>query len=308
MTTTDNVPTYERRELLGQGTYGRVYKARNSNTGEWVALKRMWMVSDENGISATTLREVSILRTLDNPHVVKLKEVSHNETTISGIVRQELVLIFEFLEFDLAKYLRINRVSEGGLLRSNAVDFCYQILNGLQHCHANSVMHRDLKPQNILVSSDGSVKLADFGLGRVFSAAEGPYTQEIITLWYRSPEILLGKTNYSTAVDIWSVGCIFAEMLLGRVLFNAESEIEQLLLIFKSRGTPSEMTWPDLGKFRNWHQFPRWMPRTVRQVYPGLDDLCADLLEKMLQLDPQQRISARRALEHPVFDSVRHNY
>eukprot|EP00189_Rhodosorus_marinus_P004307 CAMPEP_0113965738 /NCGR_PEP_ID=MMETSP0011_2-20120614/7922_1 /TAXON_ID=101924 /ORGANISM="Rhodosorus marinus" /LENGTH=310 /DNA_ID=CAMNT_0000978305 /DNA_START=180 /DNA_END=1109 /DNA_ORIENTATION=+ /assembly_acc=CAM_ASM_000156 len=290
--------TYVLTEKLGEGVHGHVYKARDTVTGEWVALKKTWVRSDD-GIPSTALREVSILRTLDNPHVVKLKDIIHKEKVVGGSRTQELTLVFEYIEHDLKKFM--DQKTRGRLDMATVQSFCYQILHGLEHCHSNSIMHRDLKPQNILVSEDCRIKIADFGLGRVFSAQEGHYTEQIVTLRYRSPEVLLGTDGYSTAVDIWSVGCILAEMITGTPVFMGDSEIEQLLLIFRRRGTPTTSTWPKLMKHPNWHQFPSWEPKLISEEFPELDPLCADVLERMLQLDPTKRITASEALCHPFF-------
>mmetsp|Transcript_4386 Transcript_4386/g.18665 ORF Transcript_4386/g.18665 Transcript_4386/m.18665 type:complete len:183 (-) Transcript_4386:1362-1910(-) len=165
-------------------------------------------------------------------------------------------------------------------------------------------MHRDLKPQNILVSGDDTVKLADFGLGRVFSLPVGKYTHEVVTLWYRAPEVLLGTRCYSTGVDVWSVGCILAEMVLGKPIFYGESELEQLLSIFRIMGTPSTTTWPTVQDLRDWHDYPQWKERSLAEVVPQLGAPGCDLLRKMLQLNPAQRISASAALNHEFFRDV----
>lgn len=220
--------------------------------------------------------------------------------------------MFEYLDFDLKQFMH----SKYG--KGNAIDvdlarhFCYQVLLGLQHCHAHSIMHRDLKPQNLLVDvAARTIKLADFGLGRVFSLPVAKYTHEVVTLWYRAPEILLGTKCYSTAVDVWSVGCIFAEMLLGRSLFCGECELEQLLAIFRILGTPTNQTWPGVKSLRDWHVYPSWTPTplasAVRWPKPPSAD-AIDLIEGMLQLDPAKRLTTMDALKHPYFDAIRDEY
>lgn len=175
----------------------------------------------------------------------------------------------------------------------------HQILSGLYFCHINRIIHRDLKPQNILVAGDLKLKLADFGLSRMFSLPMGKMTHEIITLWYRPPEVLLGQENYTTKVDSWSVGCIMAEMVLDRTLFPGDSEIGQLFKIFQICGSPNEENWPNVVKLNDYkHTFPKWKPRNFYELFPDLDKDGVDLLEKMLTLDPDKRISIREALEH----------
>jgi len=181
----------------------------------------------------------------------------------------------------------------------------YQMLNGLAYCHAHRVIHRDLKPQNLLIDRNGNLKLADFGLARAFSLPMRTYTHEVITLWYRPPEILLGQRQYSTPVDIWSVGCIFAEMAQRRPLFAGDSEIDQIFKIFRIQGTPNESIWPGISSLPDFkHTFPKWKSIPLSQVVPNLDAVGIDLLSKMICYEPSSRISAREALDHPYFDDL----
>lgn len=198
----------------------------------------------------------------------------------------------------------------------------YQLLLAVSHCHANRVFHRDIKPHNILMQRGAhnpsgmvegagerawTLKLADFGLARVFNLPLRPYTHEVVTLWYRAPEILLGIKSYSWAVDIWSVACMLAEMLNGRPLFPGDSEIDQLLKIFRVMGTPRVESWPGVTTLPDWKDcFPKWQPQPLEGVVPALDaDFTGlDLLGRMLQYDPDRRITAREALEHPFFDAL----
>jgi cyclin-dependent kinase len=175
-----------------------------------------------------------------------------------------------------------------------------QVLEGLAHCHANRVFHRDLKPHNLLIDTDGNIKLADFGLARAFSQARQHYTHEVVTLWYRAPEILLGKSDYSLAVDMWSVGCIFSEMVMGgRVLLAGTSEIEQLFKIFHLLGTPTAENWSDGTRLSDYKPvFPKWPPKEnafqqLLEKHGIVDQQIVDLLEGMVVLDPTKRIDCR---------------
>jgi cyclin-dependent kinase len=223
-----------------------------------------------------------------------------------------LYLVFEFLDHDLKQFMASEYGKLEGIEPQLAKHFTFQVLLGLKFCHANSIMHRDLKPQNLLVDvKSKTIKLADFGLGRVFSLPVARYTHEVVTLWYRAPEILLGTKCYSTGVDTWSVGCILAEMIIGRPIFCGESEIEQLLAIFRLLGTPTAETWPSATQLRDWHHYPQWKPQDLSEAIPTLAALGEhgiQLLTDMLRLDPAKRMSAIDALNSPYFDDIRHVY
>jgi len=247
----NSMDQYEKLEKIGEGTYGKVYKARCRKTGQLVALKKTRLEMEEEGVPSTALREVSLLQMLsESIHMVRLLSVEHVEENNKPI----LYLVFEYLDTDLKKYMDLTgRGPAHPLPRSTVKNFMYQLLKGVAHCHRHGVMHRDLKPQNLLVDKAKNIlKIADLGLGRAFSVPIKSYTHEIVTLWYRAPEVLLGSTHYSTPVDMWSVGCIFAEMARKAPLFPGDSELQQLLHIFKLLGTPAEGTWPGVTRLRDW--------------------------------------------------------
>jgi serine/threonine protein kinase len=180
----------------------------------------------------------------------------------------------------------------------------FQLLKGLAYCHYHRVLHRDLKPQNLLINRDGELKLADFGLARAFGISDRSYTHEVVTLWYRSPDVLLGSKKYSTPVDVWSVGCIFAEMINGSPLFPAHSEESQLDTIFRKLGTPNDGVYPDINELPEWRDFPIYSSKPMNELVPRLnsDGLGLDLLNSMLLYDPADRVTATKALSHPYFD------
>lgn len=209
-----------------------------------------------------------------------------------------LYLIFEYLEYDLKKFMQRN----GPLTPAQVKSFTYQLLLGIEHCHAHRIMHRDLKPQNLLIDRKGVMKLADFGLARAYGLPIKTYTHEVVTLWYRAPEILLGQKQYSTSVDLWSTGCIFAEMAMKKPLFAGDSEIDEIFKIFKIHGTPTEETWPGVTKLKDFKStFPKFKAVPVTEYAKDMDPLAQDLLAKMIALDPAKRISARLALQHVFF-------
>eukprot|EP01018_Ginkgo_biloba_P010195 Gb_13851 [translate_table: standard] len=293
---------YEKIEKIGEGTYGKVYKARDLRTGRFVAMKKT-MVDDSEGIPCTTLREISLLRNLSACiYIVRLLDVSMTKNKKG----QRLVyMIFECLDCDLKKFMDISGLKGQTFTSKSIQSFLYQMLSGLYYCHRHGVLHRDLKPENILLDANrGLVKLADFGLARAFSIPITAYTVQVMTLWYRAPEILLGATTYSTAIDMWSIGCIFAEMKNLRPPFQGQSQIEQLLCIFRQLGTPNEHVWPGVTRMKNWHEYPQWKPKDWSLILDNPDPKCVDLLSKMLLYDPSKRISAKNAMLHPYFDDL----
>ena len=295
---------YEKLEKIGEGTYGKVFRARDRRTGRIVALKKTRLEMEEEGVPSTALREVSLLQMLsENDHVVKLLSVEHVEENKKPI----LYLVFEYLDTDLKKYMDMTGKGPSNPLPKSIVkSFMYQLVKGVAHCHKHGVLHRDLKPQNLLIDKNtNTLKIADLGLGRAFSIPLKSYTHEIVTLWYRAPEVLLGSTHYSTPVDMWSVGCIFAELARKQPLFPGDSEVQQLLHIFKLLGTPNEQVWPGVTSLKDWHAFPQWKPQELSKFYPELDTQGIDLMKKMLRYAPADRITAKDALLHPYFDGVR---
>ncbi|XP_023584902.1 cyclin-dependent kinase 3 isoform X1 [Trichechus manatus latirostris] len=333
---------FQKVEKIGEGTYGVVYKAKNKETGQLVALKKIRLDLETEGVPSTAIREISLLKELKHPNIVRLLDVVHSE--------KKLYLVFEFLSQDLKKYMDSTLASE--LPLHLVKSYLFQLLQGVNFCHSHRVIHRDLKPQNLLINELGAIKLADFGLARAFGVPLRTYTHEVVTLWYRAPEILLGSKFYSTAVDVWSIGCIFAEMVergtkhghreatgkhflcelcscsdclsgigLGltelwthissspfqvtrRALFPGDSEIDQLFRIFRTLGTPSEATWPGVTQLPDYKgSFPKWTRKGLEEIVPNLEPAGKDLLMKLLQCDPSRRISAKAALAHPYFSA-----
>jgi len=285
---------YTKIDKLGEGTYGVVYKAQNNETGQIVALKRIRLESEDEGVPCTAIREISLLKELKHPNIVRLHDVLHTE--------KKLTLVFEYLDQDLKKYMDSHK---GEMDAQTIRSFLYQLLKGVAWCHDHRVLHRDLKPQNLLINKKGELKLADFGLARAFGIPVRSYSHEVVTLWYRAPDVLLGSRKYSTPIDIWSAGCIFAEMSLGRPLFPGQSTNDQLLKIFKHLGTPSEETWSGVTELPEWkNDFPKFEPHQLNEIVPTLDPVGIDLLARMLQYDPQQRVTARHAMQHPFFQPL----
>lgn len=284
---------YLKIDKIGEGTYGVVYKARNRSTGRMVALKKIRLETEAEGVPSTAIREISLLKELEHPNVVSLIDVIHTN--------RKLYLVFEFIDMDLRKFMDS---SKEGLPIELVKSYTWQLLKGVAYCHSHRVLHRDLKPQNLLVDRRGGIKLADFGLARAFGVPVRMFTHEVITLYYRPPEILLGAKYYSTAIDVWSLGCIFAEMLTKKPLLPGDSEIDQLYKIFQLLGTPNENEWSGYTTLPDYQAcFPKWNKKNMSQVIGSDQPIEAiQLLERMLIYDPSKRIAAKVALESIFFD------
>lgn len=237
------------------------------------------------------------MKELKHENIVGLHDVIHTEN--------KLMLVFDFMDGDLKKYM--DNHGDRGALRPELIrSFMYQLLKGIDFCHKNKVLHRDLKPQNLLINHLGKLKLGDFGLARAFGIPVNTFSNEVVTLWYRAPDVLLGSRTYNTSIDIWSAGCIMAEMYTGRPLFPGTTNEDQITRIFRIMGTPTERTWPGISQFPEYKQnFQMYATQDLRQILPMIDPDGIDVLQKMLQVRPELRISADKALEHRWFDPIR---
>jgi len=287
---------YVQLEKLGEGTYATVFKGRSRTTNEIVALKEIHLDAEE-GTPSTAIREISLMKELKHVNIVRLHDVIHTES--------KLVLIFEYCDQDLKKYMDTH--GERGALDPITVrSFMYQLLKGTAFCHENRVLHRDLKPQNLLINRKGELKLGDFGLARAFGVPVNTFSNEVVTLWYRAPDVLLGSRTYSTSIDVWSCGCIFAEMISGVPLFRGRDNQDQLLNIMRIIGTPDDRTLRKLATESpeiQLKQFPRYAKVPLQNILPKASPQAIDLLERLLQFDPSKRLSASDALRHPYFQS-----
>jgi len=287
---------YSKKGKLGEGTYGLVTKAVHKASMLDVAIKKIKPEAEDVGLSPTTVREIALLSELQHPYIVPLIE--------SIFLDGSVYLVFEFCEYDLKKYMDIyqKQTNKEGLPLVTIQRFQYQMCKAIEYCHLNRIYHRDMKPQNVLVTVDGDrIKLADFGLARQHGVPLSELTREVVTLWYRSPEILLGATLYDQGVDTWALGCIFAEMLTGHALFKANSEIECVFKIFQLVGTPSPLTFP-IHKLPEWQdEFPKFKSQSIRKVVRSskLSNEGYEYLLSFLELNPLRRIDSRRAASHP---------
>ena len=272
--------------------FPQVFKGRNRQTGELVALKEIHLDSEE-GTPSTAIREISLMKELKHENIVNLHDVIHTEN--------KLMLVFEYMDKDLKKFMD-SRNSGGSLDVLTIKSFMHQLLQGIAFCHDNRVLHRDLKPQNLLINNKGQLKLADFGLARAFGIPVNTFSNEVVTLWYRAPDVLLGSRTYNTSIDIWSAGCIMAEMYTGRPLFPGTTNEDQLQKIFRLMGTPSERSWPGISQFPEYKpSFHVYYTQELRMILPQIDAVGLDLLGRMLQLRPEMRASAQDCLNHIWF-------
>uniref|UniRef100_A0A0D9V9S0 [RNA-polymerase]-subunit kinase n=1 Tax=Leersia perrieri TaxID=77586 RepID=A0A0D9V9S0_9ORYZ len=289
---------FHKLEKIGSGTYSNVYKAKEVESGRVVALKKVRVDGVGEAESARFMaREIALLRHLgDHPNIVRLDGL----VTSRLATAPSLYLVFEYMDHDLTG-LAAAALAAGERFSLPQVK-CYmkQLLAGIEHCHNKGVLHRDIKSSNLLVSNDGILKIADFGLATSFDPhnKEQPMTTQVITLWYRPPELLLGATHYGVGVDLWSVGCILAELLLGEPIFPGRTEVEQLHKIFKLCGTPSDDYWEKM-KFA--HSSFKPYERCIAEKFKDVAPSALSLLETLLSIDPDMRGTATDALNSEFF-------
>lgn len=292
---------YETQKKIGKGAYGEVYRARNRQTNIPVALKVIKLSSEENGIPVTAIREISLLRELQHENIISLFDVFHSEGS--------LTLVFECMDGDLNDYLR----AKGGLDAQTIRSFMFQLLSGVAHCHERQIWHRDLKPQNLLLRSISNpepsiqLKLADFGLARSCGISVRKLTPDVVTLWYRAPDVLGGSEHYTCSLDLWSCGAILAEMVTGKVFLRGADVPEQLRLIFSMLGRPTLETWRSIGSAPN----QKVLELAIGAADPAMlidfntvfgrkiGPAGVDLLRRLLCYEPSARPTANEALCHP---------
>ncbi|KAK4708600.1 hypothetical protein R3W88_029525 [Solanum pinnatisectum] len=288
--------SFEKLNKIGQGTYSSVYKARDLKTNKIVAMKKVRFVNMDPESVRFMAREISILRKLDHPNVMKL------EALVTSRISGSLYLVFEYMEHDLAGLAAAPRVKF-----TEAQIKCYmqQLLCGLEHCHSRGVLHRDIKGSNLLIDDNGVLKIGDFGLATTFEPNQTqPLTSRVVTLWYRAPELLLGATEYEVAIDMWSAGCILAELSAGKPIMPGRTEVEQMHKIFKLCGSPSEEYWkksklPHATSFKPQHPYKRCVTDTFKDFPPS----ALALVDILLSIEPERRGTASSALNSEFFST-----
>ncbi|KAL6178199.1 hypothetical protein ACLB2K_049718 [Fragaria x ananassa] len=284
---------YLKREVLGEGTYGVVYKAIDTHTGLTVAIKKIRVGKQKEGVNVTALREIKLLKELKDPNIIELIDAFPH--------KGNLHLVFEFMETDLEAVIRNHNIV---LSPADIKSYIQMTLKGLAVCHKKWVLHRDMKPNNLLIGPNGQLKLADFGLARVFGSPDRRFTHQVFARWYRAPELLFGTKQYGPGVDVWAAACIFAELLLRQPFLQGTSDIDQLGKIFAAFGTPTPSQWPDMVYLPDYVEYQYAPPSALRKRFAMASDDAFDLLSKMFTYDPKARISVQQALEHRYFTSA----
>lgn len=291
---------YESIHQVGEGTYGQVFKARAERTGALVALKKIRMDSEKDGFPVTAMREIRLLQALCHDNVVRLHEIMLSRTSV--------YMVFEYMEHDLNGILAHPQVS---FSQAHLKSLAHQLFSGLDYLHRKAVLHRDLKGSNILLNNQGRLKLADFGLARFYAKRRaGDYTNRVVTLWYRPPELLFGATQYGSEVDMWGAGCIFVELFVKKPVFQSETELGQVHAITDILGPVTKKNWPEVDTLA-WYEmvkpatekeedqerdyvkraFARYLPASALEVASGL-----------LTYNPRKRWSAKQAMSAVYFE------
>uniref|UniRef100_A0A8C2L587 cyclin-dependent kinase n=1 Tax=Cyprinus carpio TaxID=7962 RepID=A0A8C2L587_CYPCA len=290
-----SVEEFQCLNRIEEGTYGVVYRAKDKKTDEIVALKRLKMEKEKEGFPITSLREINTILKAQHPNIVTVREI------VVGSNMDKIYIVMNYVEHDLKSLMETMKQP---FLPGEIKTLMIQLLRGVRHLHDNWILHRDLKTSNLLLSHKGILKIGDFGLAREYGSPLKPYTPVVVTLWYRSPDLLLGAKEYSTAVDMWSVGCIFGELLTQKPLFPGKSEIDQINKVFKDLGSPSEKIWPGYSELPAVKKmtFTEYPYNNLRKRFGALlSDQGFDLMNKFLTYCPAKRISADEALKHEYF-------
>lgn len=280
-------------DIAGEGTYGEVVKAWDTVTNQYVAIKRfkIYEESKDQGISFSGLRETCILKALNHPNIVRILDACIHNDAIN--------VVLEWVDTSLCDYMMTQMPG------TQSKQLLYQLLDALAYCHTQGVMHRDIKPANILLRGGNYVKLADFGIARVLAHRTAPRTPEIASLWYRPPEVLLGDRQYTYAVDVWAVGVIMAELHRTAPLWPGDTALEQIQLIYRDLGTPTEASWPGVSSLPEYkHTLVEFQGVGLANRVKGLDVEGIHLLSRLLTYNPTERITAEEAMRHPWFATL----
>ncbi|KAL2619847.1 hypothetical protein R1flu_000052 [Riccia fluitans] len=285
---------------IGKGAYGVVCSARNAETGEKIAIKKITNAFENTTDARRTLREIRLLRHLFHENIIAVKDIMK---PVERYNFNDVYLVYELMDTDLHQIIR----SSQALTDDHCQYFIYQLLRGLKYVHTANVLHRDLKPSNLLLNASCDLKICDFGLARTGSDKGQFMTEYVVTRWYRAPELLLSCEEYTSAIDMWSVGCIFAELLGRKPIFPGKDYIHQLKLIINIIGSPEEndLHFINSQKARSYIRSLPFQPRvSLARLYPRANPLAINLIDRMLVFDPRKRVTVTEALEHPYLSML----
>lgn len=289
----DRTKRYEKIEFLGEGQFATVYKARDTVKDEIVAVKKIKLgtrAEAKDGINRTALREIKLLQELSHPNIIGLYDVFGHRSNVS--------LVFDFMVTDLEAIIKDTSIV---LTAGHIKSYVLQTLQGLEYLHMNWILHRDLKPNNLLLDDRGVLKIADFGLAKFFGSPTRIYTHQVVTRWYRAPELLFGARIYGTGIDMWAVGCILAELLLRVPFLPGDSDLDQLSRIFQTLGTPTDKDWPGMPALPDYVQFRSFPGTPFRHIFTAAGDDLLDVISRMLAINPLKRCTCAEALQMPYF-------
>lgn len=285
---------YEKINFIGEGQFATVYKARDKETNEEVAIKKIKIGNiqeAQDGVNRTALREIKLLQELRHENVIALLDVYGKDSSIS--------LVFEIMETDLEQIINERKIF---ISFAHIKSYILMTLKGLEYLHDNWILHRDLKPNNLLLDRNNILKIADFGLARTYGSPSRIYTHQVVTRWYRAPELLYGSRMYGTGIDMWAIGCILAEMFRREALFPGESDLDQLDRIITVLGTPTEKNWHGVTELPDFVEFNQVSKgQSFADRFPALQQDALDILEKMLKLNPNERCTCTEALNMAYF-------
>jgi len=294
--TKDRSKRYKKISFLGEGQFATVYKAEDTeNNGRIVAVKKIKLghrSEAKDGINRTALREIKLLQELSHPNIIALLDVFGHRSSIS--------LVCDFMETDLEVIIQDTSMV---LSPAHIKSVMLMTIQGVEYLHDNWILHRDLKPNNLLLDSEGIVKLADFGLAKTYGSPNRVYTNQVVTRWYRSPELLFGAKNYGAGIDMWAIGCILAELLLRVPFLPGESDLGQLTKIFETLGTPTDDDWPGMKELSDYVEFKKFPRIPFPDIFSAAGDDLLDLLNKLFLYDPVKRIGATQSLKHSYFSN-----
>uniref|UniRef100_A0AC35F7W7 Protein kinase domain-containing protein n=1 Tax=Panagrolaimus sp. PS1159 TaxID=55785 RepID=A0AC35F7W7_9BILA len=283
---TDKEKRYQKIKRVGEGQFAYVYQAKDSLNDEIVAIKKFKLVI--GGRPGDAKQEMNFLKQIKHDNIVQLKDIIGEGDDIQ--------LVMDYMETDLEIIVRGNKLNP-----AHIKNIMHQLFVGVEHLHSNWILHRDLKPNNLLLNSAGCLKISDFGMARYFENPPQKYTNLVVTRWYRSPELLFGMRKYGTGVDIWACACIFGELFLRHPLFIGESDISQLTRIFDVLGVPNEQDWPELKSLPYYMEFEDAQKYTLQDIFPKACENTLSLMSSCFAFNPDKRATAKSALESPYF-------